>query len=155
MLAAASIKVMDALFGFPARNDAECCKRELLGRSWRRDWAMRNFQEICTKSDPQKRIKQQILWEIPKSRQGRLRQGRGDFGEPARPPRPVRPARLITKRIFNTSGKKEIRISGQKSGPNIKLAKQSGRKKIKSSKKRTMERVFCEPPDRGEANLRG
>ena len=37
MLAAASIKVMDALFGFPARNDAECCKRELLGRSWRRD----------------------------------------------------------------------------------------------------------------------
>ena len=39
MLAAASIKVMDALFGFPARNDAECCKRELLGRSWRRDRA--------------------------------------------------------------------------------------------------------------------
>ena len=44
MLAAASIKVMDALFGFPARNDAECCKRELLGRSWRRDWAMRKFR---------------------------------------------------------------------------------------------------------------
>ena len=37
MLAAASIKVMDALFGFLARNDAECCKRELLGRTWRRD----------------------------------------------------------------------------------------------------------------------
>ena len=37
MLAAASIKVRDALFGFLARNDAECCKRELLGRSWRRD----------------------------------------------------------------------------------------------------------------------
>ena len=44
MLAAASIKVMDALFGFVARNDAECCKRELLGRSWRRDWAMRDFR---------------------------------------------------------------------------------------------------------------
>ena len=44
MLAAASIKVMDALFGFPARNDAEWTKRELLGRTWRRDWAMRNFQ---------------------------------------------------------------------------------------------------------------
>ena len=43
-IAVASIKVMDALFGFLARNDAECCKRELLGRSWRRDWAMRNFQ---------------------------------------------------------------------------------------------------------------
>ena len=37
MLAAASIKVMDALFGFLVRNDAERCKRELLGRSWRRD----------------------------------------------------------------------------------------------------------------------
>ena len=47
MLAAASIKVMDALFGFPARNDAECCKRELLGRSWRRDWAMRSFRAFC------------------------------------------------------------------------------------------------------------
>ena len=44
MLAAASIKVMDALFGFPAQNDAECYKRELLGRSWRRDWAMRRFR---------------------------------------------------------------------------------------------------------------
>ena len=40
MLAAASIKVMDALFGFLARNDAEWTKRELLGRTWRRDWAM-------------------------------------------------------------------------------------------------------------------
>ena len=46
MLAAASIKVMDALVGFVARNDAECCKRELLGRSWRRDWAMRNFRHF-------------------------------------------------------------------------------------------------------------
>ena len=42
MLTAASIKVMDALFGFLARNDAECYKRELLGRSWRRDWGMRH-----------------------------------------------------------------------------------------------------------------
>ena len=50
------------LFGLVARNDAECCKRELLGRSWRRDWAMRNFQEICTKYDRQKQIKQKILW---------------------------------------------------------------------------------------------
>ena len=48
MLAAASIKVMDALFGFLARNDAECCKRELLGRPWRRDWAMRNFLRFFT-----------------------------------------------------------------------------------------------------------
>ena len=47
MLAAASIKVMDALFGFLAQNDAECYKRELLGRSWRRDWAMRIFQAFC------------------------------------------------------------------------------------------------------------
>ena len=45
MLAAARIKVMDALFGFLAQNDAERCKRELLGRSWRRDWAMHKFQE--------------------------------------------------------------------------------------------------------------
>ena len=45
MLAAASIKVMDALFGFLAQNDAEWTKRELLGRTWRRDWAMRKFQE--------------------------------------------------------------------------------------------------------------
>ena len=44
MLAMASIEVMDALFGFVARNDAECCKREILGRSWRRDWAMRIFR---------------------------------------------------------------------------------------------------------------
>ena len=43
MLRAASIKVMDALFGFLAQNDAEWTKRELLGRSWRRDWAMRKF----------------------------------------------------------------------------------------------------------------
>ena len=44
MLAAASIKVVDALFGLAARNDAECCRRELLGRSWRRDWGMRKSQ---------------------------------------------------------------------------------------------------------------
>ena len=35
---------MDALFGFLARNDAEWTKRELLGRTWRRDWAMRQFR---------------------------------------------------------------------------------------------------------------
>ena len=46
MLAAASIKAMDALFGFPARNDAEWTKRELLGRSWRRDIG------ACTNFDP-------------------------------------------------------------------------------------------------------
>ena len=33
MLAAASIKVMDALFGFVVRNDAEWSRCELLGRS--------------------------------------------------------------------------------------------------------------------------
>ena len=43
MLAAASIEVMDALFGFLTRNDAEWTKRELLGWTWRRDWAMRRF----------------------------------------------------------------------------------------------------------------
>ena len=48
IIAAASIKVVDALFGFPARNDAECCKRELLGRSWRRDWAMHRFHVFLT-----------------------------------------------------------------------------------------------------------
>ena len=46
IIAAASIKVMDALFGFLARNDAEWTKRELLGRTWRRDWGMR---QISTK----------------------------------------------------------------------------------------------------------
>ena len=46
MLAAASIKVMDALFGFLARNDAEWTKRELLGRTRRRDGGMR---QISTK----------------------------------------------------------------------------------------------------------
>ena len=44
MLAAASIKVMDALFGLVAQNDAEQYRRELLGRTWRRDWAMREFR---------------------------------------------------------------------------------------------------------------
>ena len=53
MLAAASIEVMDALFGFRARNDAECYKRELLGRSWCRDWGMLNFQHVLmSKSRP-------------------------------------------------------------------------------------------------------
>ena len=37
MLAAASIKVMDALFGLVAQNDAERSRLELLGRSWLRD----------------------------------------------------------------------------------------------------------------------
>ena len=37
IIAAANIKVIDALFGFLARNDAEWTKRELLGRTWRRD----------------------------------------------------------------------------------------------------------------------
>ena len=54
MLAAASIKVMDALFGFLARNDAECCKRELLGRSWRRDWGMRDFRSSSKIEDLRK-----------------------------------------------------------------------------------------------------
>ena len=44
MLAAASIKVMDALFGLVAQNDAEWSGLELLGRSWRRDWGMHNFR---------------------------------------------------------------------------------------------------------------
>ena len=51
MVAAASIKVMDALFGLVVRNDAECCKRELLGRSGRRDCAMRNFRTNDTFQD--------------------------------------------------------------------------------------------------------
>ena len=44
MLAAASIKVMDALFGLVAQNDAERYRRELLGRTWRRDWGMHEFR---------------------------------------------------------------------------------------------------------------
>ena len=44
IIAAASIKVMDALFGFLAQNDAETSRLELLGRTWRRDWAMRKFR---------------------------------------------------------------------------------------------------------------
>ena len=43
MLAAASIWAIDALFGLVARNDAEWHRRELLGRTWRRDWRMRDF----------------------------------------------------------------------------------------------------------------
>ena len=46
MLAAASIKVMDALFGFLAQNNAECCKRELLGRPRRRDIGACAFFDI-------------------------------------------------------------------------------------------------------------
>ena len=46
MLAAASIWAIDALFGLVARNDAEWYRRELLGRSWRRDWGMLNFQHF-------------------------------------------------------------------------------------------------------------
>ena len=53
-LAAASIKVMDALFGLVARNDVECCKRELLGRSWRRDWGMRDFRSFSKIEDLRK-----------------------------------------------------------------------------------------------------
>ena len=44
MLAAASIKVMDALFGLVAQNDAKTYRRELLGRTWRRDWGMRELR---------------------------------------------------------------------------------------------------------------
>ena len=43
IIAAASIKVMDALLGLVAQNDAERSGLELLGRSWRRDWGMRRF----------------------------------------------------------------------------------------------------------------
>ena len=63
MLAAASIKVMDALFGFLARNDAECCKRELLGRSWRRDWGMRKFRPKTLFWGTGKNFVDWMLWE--------------------------------------------------------------------------------------------
>ena len=46
MLAAASIEVMDALFGLVARNDEESYKREHLRRTSRRDWGMRIFFAI-------------------------------------------------------------------------------------------------------------
>ena len=69
MLAAASIKVMDALFGFFARNDAECCKRELLGRSWRRDWGMRKFQ---------------LFWRLHRAGPGILREIPGRARDPAK-----------------------------------------------------------------------
>ena len=52
MLAAASIWPIDALFGLVARNDAEWDRRELLGRSWRRDWGMRNFPRLLPIGDP-------------------------------------------------------------------------------------------------------
>ena len=35
---------MDALFGLVAQNDAERYRRELLGRTWHRDWGMRKFR---------------------------------------------------------------------------------------------------------------
>ena len=59
MLAAASIKVMDALFGFLAQNDAERSRLELLGRTWRRDWAMRQFHRFS--GIPEKNGKSGIL----------------------------------------------------------------------------------------------
>ena len=75
-LAAASIKVMDALFGFLARSDAEWTKRELLGRTWRRDWAMRKFQEKTRnpryfpgsgkKSRNQENFSDWMLWAGPR-----------------------------------------------------------------------------------------
>ena len=43
MLAAASICTTDVLERHLAPPGFECCERELLGRSWRRDWAMRIF----------------------------------------------------------------------------------------------------------------
>ena len=43
MLAAASICTTDALERHLAPPGFECCERELLGRPWRRDWGMRNF----------------------------------------------------------------------------------------------------------------
>ena len=46
MLAAASICTTDALERHLAPPGFECCERELLGRSWRRDWAMRNFRHF-------------------------------------------------------------------------------------------------------------
>ena len=48
MLAAASIWAIDALFGLVARNDAEWHRRELLGRTWRRDWGMRIVRHLFT-----------------------------------------------------------------------------------------------------------
>ena len=43
IIAAAMICATDALERQLAPPGFECCKRELLGRSWRRDWGMRNF----------------------------------------------------------------------------------------------------------------
>ena len=56
MLAAASIKVMDALFGLVAKNDAELYRRELLGRTWRRDWGMREFRPKNTFLEDRKNL---------------------------------------------------------------------------------------------------
>ena len=56
MLAAASIEVMDALFGLVAKNDAERYRRELLGRTWRRDWTMRQFRPKNTFLEDRKNL---------------------------------------------------------------------------------------------------
>ena len=91
MLAAASIKVMDALFGFPARNDAECCKRELLGRSWRRDWRMRrsskNFEDFKFSN---------VGYEFRRSDAlGKSTSGNVSWTAPPGPPNPLRHMALI------------------------------------------------------------
>ena len=62
MLAAASIWAIDAFFGLVARNDAECYKRELLGRSWRRDWAMRRCRPKNVFFGERKKIVDSMLW---------------------------------------------------------------------------------------------
>ena len=46
MLAAASSCAIDALERQLAPPGFQCCERELLGRSWRRDWAMRSFRHF-------------------------------------------------------------------------------------------------------------
>ena len=52
MLAAASICAADALERHLVPPGCECCERELLGRSWRRDWGMRNFTRFLPVGDP-------------------------------------------------------------------------------------------------------
>ena len=64
MLAAASIKVMDALFGLVAKNDAETYRRELLGRTWRRDWGMREFRPKNAFLRDRKKIVDWMLWDV-------------------------------------------------------------------------------------------
>ena len=46
MLAAASICATDVLERHLVPPGFECCERELLGRSWRRDWGMRKFRRF-------------------------------------------------------------------------------------------------------------